>query len=111
MKLRIIETYLGLRLENYHDILANLIYKYGEKFEKKHGYWIKLNLEDNKFLEMDSHNHGITLKMGSGDYDKWLGFFGKEIIYFGINFGGYSGHADKNQYRETIKDCEALYGK
>ena len=111
MKLKIIETYLGLRLENYHDILTNLILKYGEKFEKKHSNWIKLDLDDGKFLEMDSHNYAITLKMGSGEHDKWLGFSGEELIYFGINFGGFESHADKVQYRETINDVEALYGK
>jgi hypothetical protein len=112
MKMKIVEDYLGLRLENYHDILTHLIYKHGKKFEKKHGYWIKLDLEDNKFIEMDSHNQAITLKMGSGEpYDKWMGFPGEKLIYFGINFGGYEGKADKNQYRETIKEIEGFYGK
>jgi hypothetical protein len=110
MKLKIIEEKENLK--KYHDRLVRLILKYGEHYRKKHGEWVKLNLEGEKFLELDTWNEAISLKSGSGEYEYWTGFEPRQsLIYFGIDFGGFSSHADERQFIETIKDVEALYGK
>lgn len=50
--------------------------------------------------------------MGSGEYEYWTGFEPrKALINFGIDFGGFQTYASENQYIETIKDIESLYGK
>ena len=99
-------------LHKLHDKLVHLIFKYGKRFDKKHGNWIKLELDGKKFLQLDTWNSNPQLKMGSGEYEYYTGFAPKAaLINFGIDFGGFQTYADGNQYRETIKDIESLYGK
>ena len=99
-------------LHKLHNRLVDLIFKYGEQFDKKHGTWIKLEVGENKFLELDTWNSNPQLKMGNGEYEYWTGFSPREaLVNFGIDFGGFQTYASKNQYEETIKDIESLYGK
>jgi hypothetical protein len=99
-------------LHKLHEKLVHLIMKYGERFRKEHGEWVKLELDGKKFLQLDTWNKNPELKMGSGEYEFWTGFSPRAaLINFGIDFGGFQTYATENQYRETIKDIEALYGK
>lgn len=54
-------------LHKLHDKLVHLIIKYGERFRKEHGNWIKLKLEGNKFLQLDTWNGNPNLKWAAGN--------------------------------------------
>ena len=71
----------------YYKLIRDLIYKYGERFDKKHGNWIKLQYTKDSFFEMDSWNRAIRLKQGTGHYNYWTGFEGVSKQYIGIDFG------------------------
>ena len=75
-----------------HEVLYHLIKKHGEKFPKKHGNWIRLNLNGDWFLEMDSWNGYVTLKQGNGEpknkpsnplFNDVCGFQGKKWLFLG----------------------------
>jgi hypothetical protein len=74
--------------ENYYELIRDLIYKYGKRFKKKHGEWIKLQYTNDSFFEMDSWNRRIILKQGNGDYEYWMGFRGEVKECIGIDYGG-----------------------
>ncbi len=75
-----------------HEVLRYLIREHGEKFNKKHGNWIRLRLNGYWFLEMDSWNGYINLKQGSGEpnnvptnplFNDVCGFSGKDWMFLG----------------------------
>lgn len=73
-----------------HDRLVRFLLENGERFDKKHGNWIKFQISSNKYLQMDSWNKAIELKEGNAEYNYWTGFSGVRRIYFGIDWGGFS---------------------
>jgi len=77
-------------IQEDHCDLALIMWNHGDQQEKKHGKWIILKLNDDWFLQMDSHNSYIHLKQGSGEYEYWNGFSGKKWMFLGGNFGGFS---------------------
>lgn len=89
--------------EEKHNQLVSLIFKEGEGFDKKHGSWIKLNLGDDLFFQLDAWSDAVTLKKGSGEYDYWLGFSGQAITYFGLNWGGFESSVSEDIYDEFLK--------
>lgn len=68
-------------------ILRNIISTFGEIKSKKHGNWIKLNLFNDYFLELDTWNSSILLKQGNGKYKYWTGFEGNVFKRVGIHWG------------------------
>lgn len=66
-------------LRDRYNTLVCYILDNGKKFPKKHGNWVKLNLFKDYFLELDSWNGQISFCRGSGEYNEWLGFNGKNI--------------------------------
>lgn len=71
--------------ENCYNYIYIVMHHHGIKYYKKHGNWIRLDLHNGFFYEMDSWNGAIKLKRGSGEYNEWNGFEGKTIHYFGLN--------------------------
>lgn len=96
--------------EQYHSELVSLIHELGEKFPKKHGNWIKLNLDNNCFLQMDSWNKQIHLKQGTGipknkelhKFNDVCGFEGKVWMGMGMAFGGFTGTGKEVQIKAMI---------
>ena len=80
-------------LQDKYTTLVRYISRNGEKFPKKHGNWIKLNLFKDYYLSLDSWNSSIDFQRGLGKYNEWSGF-GNEykkqdirISHLGIDFG------------------------
>jgi len=96
--------------EKNHNTLVGLIHKHGEKHLKKHGNWIKLTLNSDWFLEMDSWSSQIYLKQGCGkprnkDLSRFrdvCGFEGKTWLSLGSNFGGFEGESKSWQIYAMI---------
>jgi len=74
------------------DLLYKIIFNFGQKYDKKHGNWIKIHYFKDAFFQMDSWSKAITLKQGNGEYEYWSGFEGKKINYIGLDYGGRSLH-------------------
>jgi hypothetical protein len=74
--------------QKYFYLIRDLILKYGERFPKKHGEWIKLQFTNDLFFEMDSWDSAIWLTKGITECDYWNGFNGEAQAYLGLDFGG-----------------------
>lgn len=68
--------------------LVSLIYKFGEKYPKRHGEWIRLQYINDYYFCMDSWNNSISL-VHNAIYENEAGFSGKEEKYLGIDWGGF----------------------
>lgn len=85
--------------KDLHSQIFRQIISKGQKFDKKHGNWYILWLDKDNFLELDSWNCAIKHKVGSGEYNYWIGFEGKQIQYLGIDFGGFETTATEEGLR------------
>ena len=105
--------------ENNHYTLVRMIHDHGEKFPKRHGNWIKLQLNGSWFLEMDSWNKQIYLKQGLGDpknkdlnhFNDACGFEGKNWLSLGCNFGGFTGESKSWQIYAMINRVTTYLNK
>lgn len=67
------------------EAISQIIYKFGEKYPKKHGSWICLRLTDG-FFSMDSWNGAIHYFEGEPEYNYWTGFSSEHAsIYLGLS--------------------------
>ena len=86
--------------------LKSYILKNGERYNKKHGNWIKLQYTNNLFFQLDTWNSSIKLKEGNGEYEYWTGFNGKNHVSLGSDFGGFICRVEKellNFYLMAVK--------
>jgi hypothetical protein len=82
----------------YHEKILSLIYKYGVRFSKKHGNYIKLPFYRDSFFVLDTWNGSITLKVGSGQQVRSEGVYdwyypepeGEKLFWLGSQAGGFS---------------------
>lgn len=95
------ETLIGEARE-LHLKLSQMIRKLGQSYPKKHGSWIILKVSNGRFFELDSWNHSIKMKQGSGEYDYWNGFNGNTIIYFGLFWGNFETKVAPQVYQSAI---------
>jgi hypothetical protein len=98
--------------KDLHKRLASLIFDKADRFRKRHGKWMRLRLNNNYFLEMDSWNKSIKIKRGTGEprhpnTSDVGGFKGKELHYFGMDFGGYE--VPKSQHMGVFWIYTAFY--
>jgi len=74
------------RLEKTYARLVEVVWDRGESFPKGPGHWIRLVLSQNNhaFLELDSWQKTLSLKIGSGEYlSSELGFAGTKVENIG----------------------------
>jgi hypothetical protein len=95
--------------QKYFFLIRDLILKYGERFDKRHGNWIKLQFTDNLFFQMDSWNYAISLKRGIGEYDYWIGFSGEREKYLGMDFGGLEIHCEIDILKSWYEKLNDMY--
>lgn len=102
----------NINYENNKEIkkLYNTFIEYicsnGEMKDKKHGNWVKLQYTKDLFFELDTWNHSIKLKKGSGAYNYHTGFEGETLKYIGIDFGGFNCYIGKELlefYLEAVR--------
>lgn len=77
--------------ERYYK-LVNIIVKFGERKDKKHGNWFKLPLFGDYYFEMDSWNKRIIVNNYQSEYCYWNGFTKNKGVFYkilGIDFGGF----------------------
>ena len=74
-----------------HERLTSLLFKHGERFQKKHGNWIRLSFDSSSHFIMDSWNKNIKVVYGECNYDnQHTGFDNyKTVASLGVNFGGF----------------------
>lgn len=63
-----------MELRDKYNTLVCYILDNGQKFPKKHGNWVKLNLFKDYYLSLDTWNGYISFCKGRGEYNEWLGF-------------------------------------
>lgn len=85
----------------HNDLVAALLNK-GECFPKKHGQWVRYWISKTQFLMMDSWNKAIYLREGTGEYEYWCGFSGKQKLYFGNCWGGFESEVAPQVYQSAL---------
>ena len=81
--------------------LRDLFYRHCDKCAKKHGEWAIFRFSyEGTFLMMDTWNGALSYRVGSGEYDYWLGFSGKTVYYLGMSLD-WRGR-DPVQYSDNI---------
>ena len=103
--------------KEYHDKIVDLIFKYGIKYPKKHGNYIKLPFYKDSFFEMDSWNKSIHLKVGSGEQERSEGLYdwyyhelkGEDLFWLGSNWGRFEkGNASEEQMQYWYNEICSL---
>jgi len=82
-------------IKKLYNEFVNYLCKNGEMQSKKHGNWVKLQYTKDLFFELDTWNHAVKLKIGSGEYDYHKGFEGQVVKYIGIDFGEFNCYIGK----------------
>ena len=93
---------------NKYKELVNLIHKYGEKYPKKHGNWIKLHYIKDYYFCMDSWNERISLY--KNPIIEYWNIEGELICTLGIDFGGFKCYVENVLLECWIKNLKYELG-
>jgi hypothetical protein len=92
--------------------LYGLIMDHGQIMPKRHGHWVKLDLNGDFFLELDSWNKAIHLKRGTEpEFNEWTGWKARSINYLGSDWGGYEPHVRAAALEEVIEAAQAAIAR
>lgn len=94
-----------------HAKLLSLIISHPatEAFQKKHGKWLKLDVDSGEFFQVDTWNKSIHLKRGDGVYNRWTGFNGEVLRHCGGNFGGFYYAGTTEQLKHAVALAASMH--
>jgi hypothetical protein len=96
-------------IDKKHEIytkIANEIFDNGERYPKKHGNWMRLKLDNDEYLCMDTWNRAIHLVKNAVYDNQWTGFTGEDVAYLGLDFGGFHSYFNLTYLRSVLKRCK-----
>jgi hypothetical protein len=92
-----------------YRFLSGLIWDHGLRRPKRHGNWVRLDLNDDFFLQLDSWSQAMDLMRGDKEqFSEVIGWKASRHIYhLGIDFGGYEPQVSAAILEEIIESAQA----
>jgi hypothetical protein len=92
-----------------YRFLSGLIWDHGLRMPKRHGNWVRLDLNGDFFLQLDSWSRAIDLMRGDKEqFNEFIGWKASRHIYhLGIDFGGYEPNVSAAILEEIIESAQA----
>ena len=95
-----------------HLYLYRLIMDHGQHLPKRHGNWVRLDLNGDFFLQLDSWNKAINLKRGAmAEFNEWTGWKARTISYLGLDWGGYEPRVSAAVLEDIIESAQAAIAR
>ena len=105
--MRVFSHIKDLKKRIHYNIITDII-KYGQMLPKKYGNWCKLQLNQQRFLSLDTWNYSILICHGSGKYNHYTGFSKTNLESVGGDFGGYVAHYTLDEYFELRDEVDKV---
>jgi hypothetical protein len=87
--------------------IVKIIYRRAERYHKKHGDWMKLDIGDNLSLCMDSWSRAVWVYKNAKFENDVIGFSGEDEEYIGIEFGEIAVYATAYRVMQLAKTIGA----